>query len=355
MTDAQLTVCALFVLHTHLAEYCMQTPYIFISSPEKECGKSRLMEVLALLAARPWGPIVTPSEAVLFRIVHAKTPTLLWDEIDTVFSPKSAPFHEGHRALLDQGHRRYGSVPRFINNRLVEFNVFCPKVFAGIGALPDTVAGRSIPMRLQRRSVSESVEDFITQDVEPIAEQLHERIEKWAAEHGESVGSTRPEAVPPELSDRMKEGCFSLLAIADHFGIGAEGRAALVELLGAERVDSQETMRLRLLRDILAVFKTRVRHGHPVAAIRTEHLLGALFDMDESPWASYYSRGLEAKDLADLLRPYEIHSQLIKFRVARGEFEAARGYRREPFKEHVGLVEVWERYLGEDEFGKVTR
>jgi hypothetical protein len=155
MTDAQLTVCALFVLHTHLAEYCMQTPYIFISSPEKECGKSRLMEVLALLAARPWGPIVTPSEAVLFRIVHAKTPTLLWDEIDTVFSPKSAPFHEGHRALLDQGHRRYGSVPRFINNRLVEFNVFCPKVFAGIGALPDTVAGRSIPMRLQRRSVSD--------------------------------------------------------------------------------------------------------------------------------------------------------------------------------------------------------
>jgi hypothetical protein len=160
LSDAQLVVVALFVIHTHVVEHCQQTPYISISSPDPECGKSRLMEVSELLVTRPW-MVVNPSEAVLFRKVHSDTPTLLWDEIDTVFAPATERFHQEQRAMLDQGHRRHGRVPRFIGDKVVEFRVFSPKMFAGIGALPDTIARRSIPIRMQRRASSEPVHDFI--------------------------------------------------------------------------------------------------------------------------------------------------------------------------------------------------
>jgi hypothetical protein len=42
----------------------------------------------------------------LFRSIGAEqTPTLLWDEVDTVFGPK-APSNEGLRGILDNGYTR---------------------------------------------------------------------------------------------------------------------------------------------------------------------------------------------------------------------------------------------------------
>jgi hypothetical protein len=44
--------------------------------------------------------------------------------------------------------------------KIVYFEVFGPKAFAGIGALPETIASRSIPIRLQRKSRDENVQRF---------------------------------------------------------------------------------------------------------------------------------------------------------------------------------------------------
>jgi hypothetical protein len=41
-----------------------------------------------------------------------------------------------------------------------KFDVYGPKVIAGAGELPSTVADRSIPIRLRRRKPEESVERF---------------------------------------------------------------------------------------------------------------------------------------------------------------------------------------------------
>jgi hypothetical protein len=47
LTHAQSDVCALWVVHTHVLDAADTTPYLNISSAEKQCGKTLLLEVLA--------------------------------------------------------------------------------------------------------------------------------------------------------------------------------------------------------------------------------------------------------------------------------------------------------------------
>jgi hypothetical protein len=54
MSEAQADAVALWIAHTHAFDAAEQTPYLAISSAEKRSGKTRLLEVLELLVARPW-------------------------------------------------------------------------------------------------------------------------------------------------------------------------------------------------------------------------------------------------------------------------------------------------------------
>ena len=277
-----------------------------------------------------------------------------------MFNPKSAQYHEEQRGMLDQGHRRHGRVPRFLGDKVTEFNVYCPKVFAGIGTLPDTLSRRSIPISLKRRAPDEPVDQFILVDVEPEAEALRERVGEWLSEHGETAVNTRPTDIPATISDRMQEGCFSLFALADMLGIGPDFRKALEEVLTGDRLDSQQTMRIRLLTDIREVWaKEHQRTGKHRKAILTTTLITRLCAFQESPWANYYGRAIEPKDIADLLRPYGIHSVPVSVVVTDDDRtkrkKNGRGYKRDPKhdgKEHTeGLADMWIRYLGADETG----
>src|SRR4051812_30524857 len=65
-TEAQRTAIALWIVHTHVIDAAEATPYLAVTSAEKQSGKSRLLDVIAQLVARPWHA-VEPSDAVLFR------------------------------------------------------------------------------------------------------------------------------------------------------------------------------------------------------------------------------------------------------------------------------------------------
>jgi hypothetical protein len=338
MSDEQRLVVALWIVHAHCVEHFEQTPYLAVTSPEKQCGKSRLLELLELLVPRPW-PAVTPTEAVVYRTIELAQPTLLLDEVDTIFNEKTATRYEGLRALLNAGHRRGARVPRCVGPSLdvQNFSVYCAKVLAGIGVLPDTVADRSIPIRLQRKTASERVERFRRRDVQVEAQPVRDAMAAWAAENGEAVALDRPE-MPDELSDRMQEGCEPLVAIADRLGYGEEAREALVSLLTIERQDSVETAQLRLLRDLRAVFEKR---GNPAALWTTTIIVDLC--ADESEWATWYGSGLSPSGLAKLLKPYGIESTSI-----REGANVAKGYKLD------ALREVWRRYLPADDVTAVT-
>ena len=73
---------ALWVLHTHVFDCFTTTPRLAITSPEKRCGKTTLLDVINQLVARPLSTSnATPS--AVFRIIEMKAPTLLIDEADT--------------------------------------------------------------------------------------------------------------------------------------------------------------------------------------------------------------------------------------------------------------------------------
>jgi hypothetical protein len=322
MTREQLLVTALWIIHTHCMESVEQTPYLAVTSPEKRCGKSRLLETIEMLL---------PSEAVVYRKVHNDVPTMLLDEVDAIFNPRNADRYEGLRALLNNGHRRGAKVPRCIGvtNKIAEFNTFCAKVLAGIGTLPDTVADRSIPIRLERKTQQDTAAQFKRREVQPDAEALRKRVERWTKKNKAALAKARPD-MPTELNDRMQEGCEILVAIADVLGCGGDARRALVTLFQGERLDDQESMRMRLLRDTRAIYEQL-----QLPRISTARLLAELRSIEDAPWDHYYNRGLEARDLSSLLRHYGIAPTTVRTKSG----APAKGYKRDDFQD------AWTRYL----------
>src|SRR4029453_12144657 len=104
------------------------------------------------------------SEAARFRKMEREKPTILLDESDALWGAKTDG-REGLRALLNAGYRRGATVPRGVGGRsgvgVQDFPVFGPKALARLaGKLPRTIASRSIPIRLRRRTKGEQAERF---------------------------------------------------------------------------------------------------------------------------------------------------------------------------------------------------
>lgn len=97
---------ALWCVHAHLMNIWDTTPRLAFLSAEPASGKSRALEVTELLVPNPV-MAVNVSPSYLFRKVGSEEgpPTILFDEIDTVFGPK-AKDNEDIRGLLNAGHRR---------------------------------------------------------------------------------------------------------------------------------------------------------------------------------------------------------------------------------------------------------
>jgi hypothetical protein len=96
----------LWIAHAHRMDLWESTPRIAFLSPEPGSGKSRALEVTEPLVPMPVHAVNT-SPAYLFRKVAEPEglPTLLYDEIDTVFGPK-AKDNEDVRGMLNAGHRK---------------------------------------------------------------------------------------------------------------------------------------------------------------------------------------------------------------------------------------------------------
>ena len=79
VADAESCAIALWAFHTHAFDATDITPYLSITSAEMESGKTRLLEVLRHIVARPWftGRVTA---AVLARKIGKETPSLLLDD-----------------------------------------------------------------------------------------------------------------------------------------------------------------------------------------------------------------------------------------------------------------------------------
>ena len=324
-----IVAVVLWIAHTHAIERADATPYLAISSPEKQSGKTRLLECLRLLAHECGSIVVTPTAATIYRSLEASPGvTLLLDELDAVFRDRSDRYEEV-RAVINAGHRRGATVPRSVpgpkNTWVVkQFPVFGPKALAGIGKLPDTVADRAIPIRMVKRKQTEPVERF------------HERVvrseaAKMAMRFTAALAAQPPEfeaALPVELPDRAADAWEPLFAIADAAGAGWPARARRSAIVLHASREADDSLGLRLLSEVRLVFDAR-----SVERISTADLITALQADEESPWTDE-RHPLTPRRLARLLAPFEITSKQVRIGSTN-----LKGYERAAF------VESWDRYL----------
>ncbi len=330
LDEAELTAVALWAFHSHAFAASDATPYLSVTSAEKESGKTRLLEVLELVVARPWltGRVTA---AVLARKVDKETPTLLLDESDAAFGGEKE-YAEVLRGILNSGHRRGGRASLCVGQgaaiSYVDLSTFCPKAIAGIGELPDTVASRSIPIRLKRKAPGEQVERFRRREALAAAEPLATSLESLASYHVEHLAAARP-ALPDELGDRAADSWEPLLAVADRAGgeWPERARRAALELSGRGAPDDG-SIGVRLLADIHTAFGERRN-------LATKALIDELAEDEEAPWGTWHKGSrMSPRALARLLEPFGIRSTRVRI----GE-ETPKGYRREDFED------AWNRYL----------
>jgi hypothetical protein len=333
MSEPQANAVALWVAHTHALDAAEQSPLLAITSAEKQSGKTRLLDVLELLVAKPWR-VITPSEAVVFRKIDADTPTLLLDEVDAIFGPKANANVEGLRALLNAGNRPGTLVPRCVgpSQELKSFEVFCPKALAGIRDLPDTVADRAIPIRLKRRAPGEPIHRFRRRDADDAGHPLYESVRSWAEYHAPALTEMRP-PLPDELSDRAQDAWEPLLAIADE--IGGEwpdrARSTAVALSGVEAHDD-ESAGVRLLFDVRAIFAAKATDRISSATLAAE-----LHELEESPWSEWFGKPITQHGIAKLLKHFEIRPRTVRL----DDEATPKGYKLEQFED------AFARYLPE--------
>jgi len=250
ITDAQAAVIALWIVHTHALDAAEATPYLAITSAEKRSGKTRLLEVLTLLVARPLATS-NISDAALFRSIANDRPTLLFDEIDAIFGPKARD-REDLRGMINAGHRRGAEVRR--------------------------VGGAN-----------------------------RDKLERFAAESIEALEAARPE-LPGDLDDRAQDGAEPLLAIADLAGgeWAQRARHAIVELRGGATAED-DSIGVRLLADVRGAFETLAADR-----VSTADLLAHLHGLDEAPWPEWYGKPLTSRALSKLLTPYGLSSRTVR-------------------------------------------
>src|SRR5262245_60234162 len=248
----------LWIAHTHLMDAWESTPRLAFLSPEPASGKTRALEISKLLVPNPVEAInVTP--AYLFRKVGSEEgpPTILFDEIDTVFGPK-AKENEEIRGLLNAGHRRGAVAGRCVVKGATvtteEISAYCAVALAGLGWLPDTIMSRAVIVRMRRRAPTESVEPYRCREHDGAGERLCDRLAAWAATATEAMAVARPE-MPDGVEDRAADCWEPLLAVADAVGGSWPKRArdAAVALV-AIAADREPSLGIRLLSDLRDIF-----------------------------------------------------------------------------------------------------
>ena len=344
-SEAARVAHTLWIAHTHLMDAWDSTPRIAFLSPEPGSGKSRALEVTELLVPRPIHA-VNASPAALFRKVsdQAGRPTILFDEIDTVFGPK-AKDNEDTRGMLNAGHRRGATALRCVVRGkevdVVEFPAFCAVALAGLDDLPDTIATRSVIVRMQRRAPGEFVEPFRHRLQEPEGLELHDRLAKWADEILAEVTDTWP-VLPDEIQDRDADVWEPLIAVADMAGFGwpARARVTAVTLVTDKSQDGRAgSLGIRLLADLRDFFALNTT----TSKSSTTDILHYLIDIDESPWGDLRGKPLDARGLSRRLAKYG-----IKPGAHRDGERVFKGYDADHF------ADAFARYLVENTVTAVT-
>jgi hypothetical protein len=329
-SDEARVVLAVWAAHTHAIDAFGTTPYLHVTSPEPESGKSRVLELLELLCREP---IRTSniSLAATFRAIHELKPTLLLDEVDNMLADRAA--RAELLGILNDGYRRGGSVFRVGGAKMAtleRFGVFCPKAFAGLKELPgDALKSRCLRIEVKRRKPDEPGGGFVFEDEQEVAQALRDGLAGWIDGNLDELRGRRPERIEG-VRDRTWESVRPLVVVADAAGGEWPGRLrAAVLALVAATANEVRSSGVQLLADVRRLF-----HESGRDAFTKAELLQALRALEEAPYAEW--ENFTTNRLSRTLKRYGVPGDAF---IHDGAGKSHRGWKREHF------AEPWERYI----------
>jgi hypothetical protein len=332
-TDAEVAV-TLWIAASHAAGVLHTAPRLALRSPEKRCGKSRLLDLVGALCCNAL-PTANVSAAVVYRVMGSnRKPTLIVDEADTIWgSKKTAEQNEDLRGLVNAGFERGRPTLRYdaAARKVEELETFGFVALAGIGLLPDTITDRAINITMRRRRAGERVAPFRSRRDGLPLRGLRDEVSAWVTGHLDEIGKAVPD-LPVE--DRAADVWEPLVIVADLAGglwpklARAAARAMTAEQEDEERDSGSQT----LLVDLQDVFKVTAS-----GFLESKELVLRLRGIEESVWSSE-GYDLTVMKLSARLKPFGIKPR----RNAQGN---RRGYYAMDF------ADTFERYLGPEDAG----
>jgi hypothetical protein len=329
---------ALWIAAWALATWCYRAfrvfPYLSIRSAEKRCGKSRLLSLLQRVCFNASPVTAHPTEAQLYRSAARTGGVQLFDEVETLKGDKDR--FDALITVLNVGFERGGVVSRLEKRgeRFVEepYEVYAPRVLAGITGLKDTLEDRSLPLVMLRKLRNEPVARLNrTTDAE--AQTLRDQCALACLTHIQTILAAydgAPAVLEREgIDDRAVDLWSPLLAmalvadaeedrgrarelleVARQVGTVREAEAEagttarLLEVLEAIRQDQGETIAPG---DLLAALRARPGWDWLKSPRRLANLLNPLGLYRQQVWDGKRRRWayvLEAEQLGDLLARY---------------------------------------------------
>lgn len=302
-TDAVAIASTLWVLFTWVLEASHIAPIAWINAPEKRCGKSQLLTLIALMSKRSL-PSSNITAAALFRCIEKYDPTLIIDEVDSFVND-----NEDLRGVLNAGHSRDN--PYIIrcagdDNEPKEFYVYGAKALSGIGKIPSTLMDRSISLTL-RRKLNNEHRDRVRDLSRDTTNTIKAKLARWSDDNLQVVKDTTP-ILPKAINDRMQDNWEILLKIAAILGEEWLQRAnsACIEISGIEH--DEPSLNEQLLIDIKSVFELK-----KATRIFSDDLITALCADPEMNWSTY-NRGkpITQKQVSNRLGEYSISPKQMR-------------------------------------------
>jgi hypothetical protein len=202
---------ATWAVGTYFFPLFLSYPRLSLSG-ERGGGKSK---VLSLLAAIAWNGYLalTPTPAVLFRLIHEYRPTILLDEVEGFHKEDSRDI----LAIINSGYKLGGAVPRVEGKderRIESFSVFAPLALAAIKAPNATTEDRCIPLVMQRGTDRARINSEVDSRAETFGALRAGCYRLFLTRWRDVLTAYETAPLPDWLNSRTRELWHPLLAIA---------------------------------------------------------------------------------------------------------------------------------------------
>ena len=316
---------ALWAVATHVSDAFGAFPYVALLSPAKGCGKTRVLEVLELLCAKPQR-ITSASPASIFRMMK-ESPTLLLDEVEALRNSKPSESAQAILSILNAGHRKGATVTRCEAAEIGRWSIFPFTAPKRLRPLADCrtrsrIVASAFPC--SAKTASQTVERFLFARTPAEAEPIRSIMATWVDSNRNAIHQTYESMGDLRfLADREADlwmPVFAVCAVTAPKRVEELRRCALA-LSGAKAADDlDDSLALTLLANIRSVWTA----GNQ--AMMTATLVEALGSISDSPWAEPEHR-LTPRKLAGILRPFGVEPRQVRIGLQTGK-----GYLRADFE-----------------------